>query len=56
MKRFWKDLKSHYRYAIYSAKFRIKIRGCQFLPELDLVGVRTILLYADLCVYFWRCV
>ena len=24
MKRFWKDLKSHYRYAIYSAKSELK--------------------------------
>ena len=50
MKRFWKDLKSHYRYAIYSAKSELKSEVA------NLVGVRTILLYADLCVYFWRCV
>ena len=53
MKRFWKDLKEHYRYAIYSAKAELKVRSGELLSELDMVGAGALLFHVDLYVYLW---
>ena len=55
MKRFWRDLTSHYRYAIYSAKSELKSEVANSYLNW-MVGIRAILFHADLCIYFWCCV